>query len=71
MKVPEDVSVVGFDDTFICQNVRPTLSSVSQPIEEIGRLAVELLLNRIEDSKVVKHDEHILLEPKLIRRETS
>ncbi|MBI9103034.1 MAG: LacI family DNA-binding transcriptional regulator [Spirochaetales bacterium] len=71
LKVPEEVAVVGFDDTFVCLNVRPTLSSVSQPIEEIGRLAVEMLLKRIDESESNSKENHILLEPKLIRRETS
>jgi len=71
LKIPEDISVVGFDDTFICQNVRPTLSSVAQPTENIGRLAVELLLKRIEGSNGNEVIEQIFLDPKLIRRETS
>lgn len=71
MRIPEELAVVGFDDTFICQNVRPTLSSVSQPIEEIGRLAVELLLNRIESGYRDREQQHIQLDPRLVQRETS
>lgn len=71
MRIPEDISVVGFDNTYICQNVRPTLSSVAQPTEKIGTLAVELLLKRIEGSIKKESPEHILLEPQLIIRETS
>jgi len=70
MRIPEDIAVVGFDNTFICQNVRPTLSSVAQPTEKIGRLAVEMLLKRIDGSSE-NNVEHILLDPQLVRRETS
>lgn len=71
MSIPEDVSVIGFDDTFLCENVRPTLTSIAQPMEEIGRLAVELLLRRIEGGVDNVIPQHILLEPRLVKRETS
>ncbi len=70
MRVPDQVSVVGFDNTFVCDNVRPTLSSVSQPTEEIGRRAVELLLKRIEAS-VPAELVNVELHPRLVRRESS
>ena len=46
--VPEDVRLVGFDDSPIAATTRPPLSSVGQPIEEMGREAVRLLLDEIE-----------------------
>lgn len=70
ISIPEELAVVGFDDTFICENVRPTLTSVAQPIEEIGRLAVELLLKRIESGYGDVEQQHIQLEPRLVKRET-
>jgi LacI family transcriptional regulator len=45
--VPEDLSVVGFDSTRFCDEVRPRLTSVSQPLRAIGEQAVELLIARI------------------------
>ena len=71
MSIPDEVAIVGFDDTFICESVRPTLTSIYQPIEEIGRLAVELLLARIEGGPTEKEEQHIVLEPKLVKRETT
>jgi len=47
-RVPEDVRLVGFDDSPIAATTRPPLSSVGQPIEEMGREAVRLLLDEIE-----------------------
>ncbi len=46
-RIPEDLSVVGFDSTSFCEEVRPTLTSVSQPLEAIGTRASELLVARI------------------------
>jgi LacI family transcriptional regulator len=48
VRVPEDVSVVGFDDTYVARTILPQLTSVRQPLREMGAHAVELLLERIE-----------------------
>ena len=71
MSIPDDVAIAGFDDTFLCDHIRPTLTSVAQPMEDIGRLAVELLLKRIEIGFDETVQQHILLEPRLVRRETA
>ena len=47
-RVPEDVALVGYDDSPIAAAMQPPLTSVLQPIEEMGREAVHLLLDLIE-----------------------
>jgi LacI family transcriptional regulator len=47
-KVPDDVSIVSFSDGELSQNFIPALSTVSQPGEEMGRKAAELLINKLE-----------------------
>jgi DNA-binding LacI/PurR family transcriptional regulator len=47
-RVPEDVAVVGFDDTPVSVETRPTLSTVRQPIQAMGREMVRLVLQQIE-----------------------
>ncbi len=47
--VPDQLRLVGFDDTRLAQSVRPALSSVALPMEEMGSAAVELLVRRIEN----------------------
>ena len=47
IRVPEDVSVVGFDSTDECEIVRPNLSSVHVPLREIGAASAELLLKMV------------------------
>ena len=48
LRVPEDVSVVGFDDIDICQHTNPPLTTVHQPIRRKGESAVRLLLSVVE-----------------------
>lgn len=48
IKVPDDVSVLGFDDAPIGQQVYPRLTTVAQPIEEIARISLEKLVALIE-----------------------
>lgn len=49
LRVPDDVSVAGFDDTLAARSVVPQLTSVRQPLRAMGAKAVELLLARIHD----------------------
>jgi len=56
-QVPAELSVVGFDDITLASYTTPPLTTVSQPIEEIGRLATQLLIRRIQtpDSPRERH----------------
>jgi LacI family transcriptional regulator len=47
VRVPDDVSVAGFDDTYAAQAASPMLTSVRQPLADMGAHAVELLLKKI------------------------
>lgn len=66
MSVPEDVSVVGFDDSNFMNCTNPPLTTVRQPIEAIGRAAVTLLVNQIDGTPVTA--EELLYEPELVVR---
>ncbi|MGF1431752.1 LacI family DNA-binding transcriptional regulator [Kitasatospora sp. LaBMicrA B282] len=48
-RVPEDVALVGFDDSIVARHTEPPLTSVRQPIAELGRRMVRLLLEEIAD----------------------
>ncbi|GIP20303.1 MULTISPECIES: LacI family DNA-binding transcriptional regulator [Paenibacillus] len=69
IRVPNDVSVVGFDDQIIASEFRPMLTTVRQPAEKIGRLGVELLLGMIRGSS--KRNHTVQLDPELIIREST
>ncbi|GAA0367076.1 LacI family DNA-binding transcriptional regulator [Microbispora corallina] len=66
LSVPDDVSVIGYDDSALMNCTDPPLTTVRQPIDAMGRAAVELLVAQI-DAAVVPGDE-LLFEPELVVR---
>jgi DNA-binding LacI/PurR family transcriptional regulator len=68
-RVPDDVAIVGFDDSPIASTSRPPLTSVRQPIEEMGREMVRLLLDLIANNDRVAR--RVVLATELIQRESS
>ena len=70
LRVPQDVSVVGFDDIRSAAYQNPALTTVRQPLQEMGRIAAETLLRRVRQSGS-NHGGEITVEPKLIVRETT
>jgi LacI family transcriptional regulator len=51
LRVPEDVSVIGFDDLALSRYFNPTLTTVAQPTEKLGQLAAEALLARMKQGE--------------------
>jgi LacI family transcriptional regulator len=70
LNCPEDVSVVGFDDIGVAAFCTPRLTTVRQPLEEMGRQAVECLIARIREPHK-DHPSEVLLQPELIVREST
>ncbi|MFF7857861.1 substrate-binding domain-containing protein [Streptomyces sp. NPDC007904] len=68
-RVPEDVAVIGFDDFPLAQHTDPKLTTVRQPLEEIGRTMVRLLLEELEDSAVAWR--HVMLRTELVLRDST
>ena len=67
--VPADVALVGYDDSPIAATTRPPLTSVRQPIEEMGREMAHLLVDAIERrDRVVRR---VVLDTELVRRASS
>jgi DNA-binding LacI/PurR family transcriptional regulator len=52
LSIPGDISVIGFDNTDLCEIVSPTLTTIKQPIKQIGKEAARLLLNLIMEEPV-------------------
>ena len=69
LRVPEDISVVGFDDIREAAYHLPSLTTVRQPMRKIGAMAAEALIDRIEGRN--GHEAGILVEPELVVREST
>lgn len=70
LRVPEDVSVVGFDDIPEAAYFAPPLTSVRQDFSELGRRGIAQLLERIENPES-RGPQSVLIEPELVVRESS
>jgi DNA-binding LacI/PurR family transcriptional regulator len=69
MQVPQDLSVVGFDDSMFMPLVDPPITTIRQPVEAMAKAAANLLLGQIS-GRGTPHGE-ILFEPELVVRETT
>jgi DNA-binding LacI/PurR family transcriptional regulator len=70
ISVPQQVSVIGFDDVMSAQFVIPSLTTIRQPLRSMGELGARTLLERIH-SPEEPYPHEILLEPELIVREST
>ncbi|MDH6215929.1 LacI family DNA-binding transcriptional regulator [Streptomyces pseudovenezuelae] len=68
-RVPDDVAVVGFDDSIVARHIDPPLTSVRQPLEEMGRTMASLLLHEIAH-RGGDHRE-VVLPTRLVVRESA
>ena len=66
LSVPGDLSVVGYDDSALMSCTDPALTTIRQPLEAIGRAAVEMLTGQIEGSPVSA--DELFFEPELVAR---
>lgn len=66
LRVPADVAVTGFDDIAATRHVRPALSTVRQPMRELGERSVRVLLDRIADH--TRPPESLILPTELVIR---
>lgn len=74
LKCPQDCALIGVDDSCFCTACTPTISSISQPLEDMGRHAAMMLLQMIEQDAQNIEGEPIatkVLQPTLIAREST
>jgi DNA-binding LacI/PurR family transcriptional regulator len=70
-RVPEDVSVIGFDDIQSAAFQNPALTTVRQPLRQMGVIAAETLLTRINSPRREEYPREIVVKPELIVRATT
>jgi len=66
--IPGDISLAGFDDNTIARTVRPRLTSLRQPLEEMGEAACRLLIERIRQPSTTNKHEQVPFE--IVERES-
>jgi DNA-binding LacI/PurR family transcriptional regulator len=68
ISIPGDISLAGFDDNAIARTVRPRLSSVRQPLEEMGEVACQILVDRLRNP--TRANQHTQVPFEIMARES-
>jgi len=71
LRVPTDVSVLGFDDIYAAAFHNPALTTIRQPLFEMGSLAAQTLLDKLNNEKQTEHQPVLSVEPTLIVRNST
>jgi LacI family transcriptional regulator len=68
LRIPDDISIIGFDDIPQASLVYPKLTTVRQPLVEMGQVAVKMLMERIEDQS--RPPQQVALATQLVIRDS-
>jgi LacI family transcriptional regulator len=68
VKIPDDLSIIGYDDIHISKFMTPALTTIHQPKYRLGKAAVEALLRKLDGSET--EPQVVQLEPALVERKT-
>jgi LacI family transcriptional regulator len=68
LRIPDEIGIVGFDDSPVAELMRPTISVVTQPVHDIGRTAAELLVDALQGNRSARD---VVLSPHLVVRDSS
>ncbi len=71
IKIPQQVSLMCFNDEYLCDLVVPPLTTVGVPSRQMGQVAAELLISQIESAKDQRPAEHIKIQQELIIRDST
>ena len=68
LRIPDDISIIGFDDIPQASLAHPKLTTVRQPLEQMGQVAIKMLLERIEDRSLPP--QRVTLATQLVSRDS-
>lgn len=71
LSIPEDIAVICFDDHNIFRIFKPGITAIEQPIEEIAKTSIEILINSIKGIPLALEDYRVIKNTKLIIREST
>ncbi|OBZ18608.1 transcriptional regulator [Bacillus sp. FJAT-27264] len=69
ISVPEQLSIIGFDDTILSTVTNPTLTTIAQPMDQMVKLAFDLLIGSLDNADDIK--QRIVMQPELVIREST
>jgi LacI family transcriptional regulator len=69
IRVPENLSIIGFDDSFVARQSTPPLTTIAQPLLEMGRMAARALSQMMSDDLLATR--HIELATDLVVRDST
>ena len=70
LRIPEDLSIIGFDDIALAAAVSPALTTMVQPTSEMARMATTLLIERIQGQATNEDSQRIVLSVELVIRDS-
>jgi DNA-binding LacI/PurR family transcriptional regulator len=68
LRVPDDISVIGFDDIEVASQIVPALTTIAAPVEDIAKYACTMLMTMLRGEQL--EFRHIVLDAHLVVRET-
>lgn len=71
LRVPDDVSVVGYDDTFLMRHTDPALTTVRQPVNAITNAAVQTLFDAMGSARTLVHEDYVYNPDLVVRASTA
>jgi len=73
LRIPQDISIIGFDDVKLCEYTVPRLTSIHYPVEEVVEVAASILLSGMQknNKKNIPSQNEFVIAPKLIIREST
>lgn len=71
IKIPDEFAIIGFDDQPISRVIEPALTTIRQPIEEMGKTAVKTMIHALSEGNVILAKKEILLPFELIVRDST
>ena len=71
IKIPEDLSLIGFDDSNLSRIMVPNLTSITHPKEQMGKDAANLIIKLVNNNNKFDNSDSILYEPSLVIRNST
>jgi LacI family transcriptional regulator len=68
IKIPDDIALIGFDNISLCELVEPSLSTIAQPITQLGAAAARIIIDKIQGKPA---QEKVVFPGELVLRQST